>query len=95
VFGKVLSPQYLVWLIPLVPLVRSRLAQVMLVAALVLTQIEFPDRYFSYATGFRTFVTAILLARDLVLVALCVLLTLEPRGERVEERPLLVAGQPT
>jgi uncharacterized membrane protein len=83
-FGKVLSPQYLVWLIPLVPLVRNRAAQVLLLAALVLTQIEFPARYWHYATDMRPSLVAVVLARDLVLVALTALLVREPRLERVE-----------
>jgi hypothetical protein len=83
-FGKVLSPQFLVWLIPLVPLVRSRLAQVLLVIALVLTQIEFPARYWELATDLRPSIVAVVLARDVVLVALVALLLFEPRRERVE-----------
>jgi hypothetical protein len=71
----VLSPQYLIWLLPLVPLVRGRrgvAATILLTAALVLTQVWFPQRYFAYALHFRN--AGVVLTRDLVLVALlCVL----------------------
>jgi hypothetical protein len=70
-FGKVLSPQYLLWLIPLVPLVagaRRLPALVLLTVACVLTQIWFPLRYFAYADSFH--LAGVVLARDLVLVAL-------------------------
>jgi uncharacterized membrane protein len=83
-FGKVLSPQYMIWLIPLVPLVRSRVAQLLLVAALVLTQIEFPARYWKLANNLDPAVAGVVLARDLVLVALFALLLVEPRRESVE-----------
>jgi len=83
-FGKVLSPQYMVWLIPLVPLVRARLAQAALVAALVMTQVEFPARYWQLANDLRPSISWLVLARDLVLVALVLLLVAEPRRERVE-----------
>ncbi|HEY4412545.1 MAG TPA: glycosyltransferase 87 family protein [Gaiellaceae bacterium] len=83
-FGKVLSPQYLVWLIPLVPLVRDRAAQVLLFVALVLTQVEFPARYWQYATDMRPSLVAVVLVRDIALVVLAALLVHEPRFERVE-----------
>jgi hypothetical protein len=83
-FGKVLSPQYLVWLIPLVPLVRDRAAQVVLFVALVLTQVEFPARYWHYATDMRPSIVAVVLVRDVALVLLTALLVHEPRLERVE-----------
>ena len=82
-FGKVLSPQYLVWLIPLVPLVRSRVAQLLLVAGLVLTQIEFPARYWKFV-ALQPGITTVVLWRDVVLVLLFALLVAEPRRERVE-----------
>jgi uncharacterized membrane protein len=83
-FGKVLSPQYLVWLVPLVPLVRRWSAQALLVAGLVLTQIEFPARYWKLATDLRPSIAGVVLARDLVLVALVASLLYEPGRERVE-----------
>ena len=70
-FGKVLSPQYLIWLVPLVPLVArpaGLAATALLAAALVLTQVWFPVHYWSYAASFR--LARVVLARNLVLVAL-------------------------
>ena len=81
-FGKVLSPQFLIWLIPLVPLVRGRrglAAGGLLAAALVLTQLWFPFRYWDLVLHFRTFPSVMVLARDLVLVALFVVLVREAR----------------
>jgi hypothetical protein len=75
--GKVLSPQFLIWLIPVVPLVRGRRglsAGALLAAALVLTQIWFPFRYFRLAIDFEPGLSWLLLARDLALVALAAVL---------------------
>jgi hypothetical protein len=77
VFDKVLSPQFLIWLLPLVPLVRGRrglAASALLGLALLLTQVWFPIRYFDLV-AFEAFPSWVLLARDLVLVALLVVLT--------------------
>jgi hypothetical protein len=74
-FGKVLSPQYLLWLIPLVPLVRGRrgvVATIVLTAACVLTQTWFPLRYWQYADDFR--LAWVVLLRDLLFVVLLVVL---------------------
>jgi hypothetical protein len=76
-FGKVLSPQFLIWLIPVVPLVRGRRglwAGALLLVALVLTQTWFPFRYFRLALDFEAGLSWVLLARDLVLVTLALLL---------------------
>jgi hypothetical protein len=73
----VLSPQYLIWLIPLVPLVRGRrglAAAALFVAALVLTQLWFPRHYLDLAYGFDARASWLVLARDLVLVALLLVL---------------------
>jgi glycosyl transferase family 87 len=83
-FGKVLSPQFLIWLIPLVPLVRGRWglqASALLAAALVLTQLWFPFRYWELALEFDTAASWLVLARDLVLVGLTLLLAARVRRE--------------
>jgi uncharacterized membrane protein len=85
-FDKVLSPQYLLWLIPLVPLVRGArgaAATVVLTAACVLTQVWFPQRYFEYVDTFH--LAGVVLARDLLLVTLLVVL-LTPRLRRAPAR---------
>jgi hypothetical protein len=86
--GKVLSPQFLIWLIPLVPLVRGRrglVASVVLAAALVLTQLWFPYRYWDLALRFDEPASWLVLARDLTLVALLVVL-IEPSRSRAPVR---------
>ena len=81
-FDKVLSPQFLIWLLPLVPLVAGRrglVASGLLALALLLTQVWFPIRYFDLV-HFDEFPSWVLLARDLVLVALVVVLTAPARA---------------
>lgn len=71
--GKVLSPQFLIWLVPLVPLVRGRrglVASGLLGAALLLTQGWFPGRYWDMVRNFAATPSWLVLARDLVLVGL-------------------------
>ncbi len=80
--GKVLSPQFLIWLVPLVPLAGRRLAWALLGAALVLTQLWFPFRYWDLALRFDPLASWLVLARDLVLVALLVSLVQPLRAAR-------------
>jgi len=80
--GKVLSPQFLVWLIPFVPLVRRRAACALFAVALVLTQAWFPQHYWRYALHFDETVSWLVLARDLVLLALLAALVMPPRAVR-------------
>jgi hypothetical protein len=90
-FGKVLSPQFLIWLIPLVPLVRGRRglgATALLATALVLTQLWFPFRYWDLALRFDELSSWLVLLRDLVLVALfAVLLVPTGRGRAASRSP--------
>jgi hypothetical protein len=83
--GKVLSPQFVIWLIPLVPLVRGRRALAsagLLLAVLVLTGLYFPRHYWALALRFAAYPSWLLLARDLGLVALLAVLAWPDRPAR-------------
>lgn len=78
-FDKVLSPQYLVWLVPFVLLVRGGRGVVaggLLFLALGLTQTWFPWHYWRLANDHASPWSWYLLARDLALVALAAALAL-------------------
>jgi Glycosyltransferase family 87 len=71
--GKVLSPQFLIWLLPLVPLVSGRRAPrvaALLAATLVLTQLWFPTSYWGIVFGLSPYGSTLVLVRDLVLLGL-------------------------
>ncbi len=79
-FDKVLSPQYLIWLVPFVALVRGGVGLTvggLVVVALALTQTWFPTHYWSLALHHASPWSWYLLVRDLALVALAVVLALE------------------
>jgi hypothetical protein len=87
-FDKVLSPQYLIWLVPFVFLVRGGrgvLAGGLLFLALGLTQTWFPAHYWSLALDHASPWSWYLLARDLALVAIAVLFLLELSRARDSE----------
>jgi hypothetical protein len=93
--GKVLSPQFLIWLIPVVPLVRGRrglAASALLAATLVLTQLWFPFRYWDLALEFDETASWLVLARDLALLALLAVLAL---GLRERHADRLARGRKT
>jgi hypothetical protein len=86
--SKVLSPQFLIWLIPLVPLVRGRrglAASGLLGLALLLTQLWFPIRYWDLV-AFEAVPSWLVLARDLVLLVLLAVLLLPTAREPAPAR---------
>jgi hypothetical protein len=88
-FGKVFSPQFLIWLVPLVVLVRGRrgiAAGGIFALALVLTQLWFPFRYWDLALRFDALSSWLVLARDLVVVGLFAMLLLSPPQPRLLRR---------
>jgi hypothetical protein len=87
-FSKVLSPQYVVWLVPLVP-AAGLAASGVLVATLALTHAEWSRFVESHGTvdQWGHVLSWWILARDLVLVALYVLLVLRlSAGPRLRSR---------
>jgi hypothetical protein len=85
--GKVLSPQFLIWLIPLVPLVAGSTGVTacwLFAAALLTTQIWFPHRYWDVVD--LQAVGLLVLLRDLLLVALFVVLLRAIRPGSAEPR---------
>jgi hypothetical protein len=80
--SKVLSPQFLVWLVLLVPLVggiRSRAALWLTVLACALTAVWFPARYWELVREFDPLASWLVLVRGLTLVALLLVLTATER----------------
>jgi uncharacterized membrane protein len=85
--GKVLSPQYMLWLVPLGALAfawRLHALAASTAAALVLTQLEFPARYFDLVD--RDALPVVLVAaRNLVLLGVVLLALRALRAARQEE----------
>jgi uncharacterized membrane protein len=97
--GRVLSPQYVVWVVPLGALAlawRLHALALAVAAAAVLTQLEFPARYFDLL-GREPAAVALVCLRDAVLLGVLALAVraLQPRREQdlVDARgaPLAVA----
>jgi hypothetical protein len=77
-FGKVFSPQYMIWLIPLVPLVGGRrgiAAGALLALSLMLTHAWFPQGYGDYVYRLGITQSVEVLVRDLAVAASAILLT--------------------
>ncbi len=85
--GQVLSPQFLIWLLPLVPLVAGRrglAATGLLATALATTHAWFPSVYRHYVNNLDATSTAVLLARNVLLVALFLVLAWPSRSRRAD-----------
>jgi hypothetical protein len=95
-FDKVLSPQYLIWIVPFVALASGRpgiAAAGFLILALGLTQTWFPWHYWDIPIGRKSPWVWYLLARDLSLVALAAALAgVQPRI-RLRRRKSTFAGR--
>jgi hypothetical protein len=86
-FGKVLSPQFLIWLVPVALLLGGTIgvaAGVLFGAALVTTQLWFPSRYWDLVD--LQPVGWLALVRNVLLVALAVVLVVAMERARGQPR---------
>jgi len=89
-FGKVASPQFLIWLLAVVVLVPGRrglVAMALLLAACGLTRLWFPRTYWDLVKEFDPTASWLVLVRDLVLVALFAALIVRVRRTAREPEP--------
>ena len=94
--SKVLSPQFLVWLVLLVPLVggpRRRVGLALTAVACALTAVWFPARYWELVREFDPLASWLVLFRGVTLVALLAVLTV-PATEREPARSRSPAPSP-
>ena len=94
VLGKVLSPQFLVWLLALVPLVAGRrgiIAVALLATALVATQAYFPRRYLALADLAAT-PSWLVVVRDALLLILLAVLLWKARSDTYGRRGMASAS---
>ena len=84
--GKVLSPQFLLWLAPFVVLVRSLLAPALLAAAMLLTNLIFPDRYGELVARRGGEIALLAVRNALLLVLLATLFMAQVRAPATVER---------
>ncbi len=83
--GKVFSPQYVIWLAPFAALAwvwRLRAVAVLTLAAIALTQVEFPSRYFDLINVERDVVAIVAVRNALLLAALGLLVAALARSPR-------------
>jgi hypothetical protein len=88
IFGKVLSPQYVCWLLPLAAVAWAyggRLAATLIAAASLLTQAWFPARYFDVVFQHAWAVTAVGVRNLLLLAALAATARAAARSPRHAE----------
>jgi Glycosyltransferase family 87 len=96
-FTKVFSPQYLVWLFPLVPLVGGRpglRVNVLLAAVVGMTQIWEPYRYYEYYTTLTPWLAWLVVARDLLVVVLFAMLARALLPSQLDAEQLDPLGAP-
>ena len=89
-FGKVVSPQFLVWLLALVVLVPGRrglAASGLLLAACALTRLWFPRTYWELVKQFDPTASWLVLARDVVLVAVFIVLIARVSSKATDNEP--------
>jgi len=82
-FGRVASPQFLIWLLAVVVLVpgrRGAAATALVLAACGLTRLWFPSAYWRLVTHFDPTASWLVLGRDLVLVAVVCVLAVRARA---------------
>jgi Glycosyltransferase family 87 len=95
--GKVFSPQYVIWLAPFAALAwvwGKRAVALLTAAAIVLTHVEFPSRYFDLI-NVKTDVVLIVAARNaLLLAALIVLAAALARSPRPSSAPCSAPVRP-
>ena len=88
--GKVLSPQFLLWIVPLPALAwawRMRALAATSAVAMALTLVEFPSRYVDLIAG-ETVAVGVTALRDLALIVTVALATVElTRRHRAAEEP--------
>jgi len=82
--GKVFSPQFLIWLLPLIPLIKGRdrgIITGLFAAVLLLTQWEFPARYWNLYLLEKPIVVEVA-ARNLLLGMVLLLMLISPGREK-------------
>jgi hypothetical protein len=81
--SKVLSPQFIVWLYPLVPLVTGywrHISWLVFIPVGLLTNYVFPGHYWELFLSLEPKVIRVLFTRNLLLIALAILYLVFPQG---------------